>query len=116
VIENPNNPQHRERAPLILIHDGGGTIFNYYMIGMLGRPVYGIPDPRFGTESPWEDGIPQMARCYSDLIRSNIRSRQVLLGGACQARRRRDVVLTSHRMVTWGTNRSGDCSFTRRKF
>lgn len=77
------HPKQAKGAPLFLIHDGGGTIFSYYFLGDLGRTVYGIPNPRFGSDEPiWENGIPEMARAYAQLIRSKVAAGDILVGGA----------------------------------
>ena len=75
-------------CPLILIHDGGGTSFSYRFLGRLGRPVYGIHNPRFHSGRPWENGIPQMAGVYVELVRglfppssSSKTKTRVILGG-----------------------------------
>ncbi|EGS17514.1 uncharacterized protein CTHT_0068440 [Thermochaetoides thermophila DSM 1495] len=51
-------------APLVLVHDGGGTTFCYHFLGYLGRPVYGIDNPHYDSGKAWEGGIPEMAREY----------------------------------------------------
>nr|WOZ30807.1 McfM [Coleophoma empetri] len=67
--------------PLFLIHDGGGTVFSYFLLGSLGRNVYGISNPHFGTELTWENGIASMAECYAKLIKAAYPSGNILLGG-----------------------------------
>ena len=67
--------------PLVLIHDGGGTTFSYYCLGDLGRPVYGIANPRFRSGQAW-DSIESMARCYTQMIMASIRAGPIILGGA----------------------------------
>ncbi|KAL2017113.1 hypothetical protein VTK56DRAFT_2585 [Thermocarpiscus australiensis] len=68
-------------TPLVLIHDGGGTIFSYYCLGELGRPLFGIANPRFYSGGAWEGGIPQMARHYLDFIKSAVPRGNVIIGG-----------------------------------
>ncbi|KAK4159116.1 Alpha/Beta hydrolase protein, partial [Cladorrhinum sp. PSN259] len=81
-------------TPLILIHDGGGTIFAYYCLNPLHprREVYAIANPRYHSLPPadfpsslpqWEGGIPQMAAHYLSLIKSlyPTRGTKILLGG-----------------------------------
>ncbi|KAK3402512.1 hypothetical protein B0T20DRAFT_343360 [Sordaria brevicollis] len=55
-------------TPLFLLHDGGGTIFSYYCLSDLSRPVYGIFNPHFSTKSTFKGGIPEMARLYLSYI------------------------------------------------
>nr|QIW91881.1 HYD [Phialomyces arenicola] len=73
--------QKTRKEPLFLIHDGGGTVFSYFLLGSLGRAVYGISNPYFGTDSGWENGIKSMAECYAKLIKATVPSGKVLLGG-----------------------------------
>jgi len=68
-------------APLILIHDGGGTVFNYFFLGNLGRHVYGIFNPRFETGEQWHNGIPEIAGHYLQTISACFGGRDVILGG-----------------------------------
>ena len=72
-----------DAPPLVLIHDGGGTVVSYFHMGSLDRDVYAIPNPHFDSGDPWEYGLPEMARAYSGFIKSEIRSGQILLGGTC---------------------------------
>ncbi len=67
--------------PLVLIHDGGGTIFSYYLVGDLGRAVYGIANPRYDTGRAWTGGIPEMARHYLAFVKAAVPSGPVILGG-----------------------------------
>lgn len=67
--------------PLILIHDGGGTVFQYFLLSPLSRPVYGIANPHFESGEPWSGGLPEMAAHYANLIQTAIPSGQILLGG-----------------------------------
>ncbi|RDW69666.1 alpha hydrolase-8 [Coleophoma cylindrospora] len=67
--------------PLFLIHDGGGTVFSYFLLGSLGRNVYGISNPHFGTDLTWTNGIASMAECYAKLIKETCPFGDILLGG-----------------------------------
>jgi hypothetical protein len=71
----------RNATPLFLLHDGGGTIFNYFLLGELDRAVYGIHDPKFYTDDGWKGGLDEMARLYVTLIESVVQSGPILLGG-----------------------------------
>ena len=69
-------------TPLILIHDGGGTIYSYHCLGPLGgRPVYGIHNPHYGTDLVWPGGIRQMAAHYLALIKTVVPKGPIILGG-----------------------------------
>jgi thioesterase domain-containing protein len=69
-------------TPLILFHDGGGTVASYYCLGDLRRTVYGIHDPRFLVNMPWKGGLPEMARVYVELLRTVLSpGENVILGG-----------------------------------
>lgn len=57
-------------APLILIHDGGGTTFSYHCLKSLHRTVYTIHNPRFYSGRVWAGGITAMAKVYVEMIRS----------------------------------------------
>ncbi|KAK5660171.1 hypothetical protein OQA88_13640 [Cercophora sp. LCS_1] len=86
--ENPHLIQERPSgcpwvkiAPLVLIHDGGGTTFSYYCLGNLKRDVYGISNPYYSTNKVWRGGIPEMARTYVRYIKSVIPRGEIILGG-----------------------------------
>ena len=69
-------------APLILIHDGGGTTFSYHCLKPLHRTVYAIHNPRFYSGRIWAGGITAMAEVYVEMIRSVVPSRgSLILGG-----------------------------------
>lgn len=69
-------------VPLFLIHDGGGTITNYFAFGSLGRDLYGIYNPRFQTGQTWPGGISEMAKEYVEMIKEISPSKTILLGGS----------------------------------
>lgn len=85
MARNPSLIQHaaawESSVPLILIHDGGGSTFSYYLLPSLQRTVYAIHNPRLFSGRPWAGGIPAMARAYLDLIRMALPSGKVFLGG-----------------------------------
>jgi pimeloyl-ACP methyl ester carboxylesterase len=70
-------------TPLILMHDGGGTIFAYHCLGELGRTVHGIANPHYESGARWEGGIPEMARTYLAFVESVVppSGGDVILGG-----------------------------------
>ncbi|GKZ26771.1 putative PKS/NRPS-like protein biosynthetic cluster [Aspergillus brasiliensis] len=67
--------------PLILFHDAGGTVFPYFCLGELHRPLYGISNSHFDQGGKWDHGIRQMGVVYSHLLRSVIGPGKVILGG-----------------------------------
>jgi thioesterase domain-containing protein len=71
----------KSSIPLVLIHDGGGTIQSYQALGPIGRDVFAIANPRFDDGVPWDGGIPEMARTYAQIIKARVPSKTVLLGG-----------------------------------
>ena len=69
-------------APLILIHDGGGTTFSYHCLKPLHRNVYAIHNPRFYSGRIWAGGITAMAEVYLEMIRSVVPlGGSLILGG-----------------------------------
>ncbi|KAI1975158.1 hypothetical protein LOZ53_005739 [Ophidiomyces ophidiicola] len=68
-------------APLVLIHDGGGTAVSYFYLESLDRTVYAIQNPRFYSREPWLGGLPEMGRVYACLIRRVVASGPLILGG-----------------------------------
>ncbi|KAF2721126.1 alpha/beta-hydrolase, partial [Polychaeton citri CBS 116435] len=68
-------------APLVLIHDGGGTAFNYHLLGPLERNVFAISNPHFDSGEPWSGGLPEMAVCYAKMIEMEVANGPVIIGG-----------------------------------
>jgi thioesterase domain-containing protein len=82
LIQNPPpGTRGRHAIPLVLIHDGGGTIFSYYFLDDISRRLYAVSDPRFNTDKKWEGGITEMATHYSRLIKAAVPRGQIILGG-----------------------------------
>ncbi len=75
-----------KKLPLVLIHDGGGTIFNYFLLEELDREVWGIYSPKWESGETWEGGIREMAVEYLRLIRTVIPQGNFLLGGESSIR------------------------------
>ncbi len=71
-------------APLVLVHDGGGTTFSYHCLEPIHRPVYGIHNVHLHRGGWWEGGIPEIAGHYVGLLRRVMpRGGDILLGGMC---------------------------------
>lgn len=68
-------------APIVLIHDGGGTIFQYFMLGYLGRRTYAIANPYFQSGSQPKGGLPELAKEYAEAIKQEIGKGPVIIGG-----------------------------------
>lgn len=69
------------RTPLFLLHDAGGTIFNYFKLGNVGRPIYAISNPWIKAETKWEGGAMRFVHEYIKLIKSVVSSGEILVGG-----------------------------------
>jgi hypothetical protein len=85
MADNPEIIQQSDLSstsiPLFLIHDGGGTIFQYYALGDLGRTVYGICNPGPRVKTSWKDGMASMAQEYCSIIKDMQPEGPILLGG-----------------------------------
>lgn len=80
LIQDPIEPSWEQPTPLVLIHDGGGTIFSYYCLGLIDRPMYGIWNPYFEKEGSF-GSLNEMARTYLDFIKSVHPSGKIIIGG-----------------------------------
>lgn len=67
--------------PLVLIHDGGGTTFSYFLLGSLDRDVWAIHNPKFFEGEAWEGGMDEMAAKYIDLLVDEGITGPIMLGG-----------------------------------
>ena len=84
ISEVQDAPSSGSSIPLVMIHDGGGTVFNYWTLGPLHRQMYAISDPAFDSGAEWkgwEGGLKQMAELYCNMIRKEIGKGKILLGG-----------------------------------
>ncbi|KAM3418392.1 hypothetical protein BST61_g4386 [Cercospora zeina] len=70
-----------QALPLVLFHDGSGTIFNYFLLDQLGRDVFGFVDPKATAAEEWEGGIAEMALHYQDCMEQAIAPGAIILGG-----------------------------------
>jgi hypothetical protein len=69
------------RTPLFLLHDAGGTIFNYYKIETIGRPIYAIRNPWLKCEERWVGGASKFVNEYIELIKKVVSAGEILVGG-----------------------------------
>lgn len=74
--------------PLVLIHDGGGTTFGYFMLGNLYRDVWAIHNPHFFDGGAFEGGLDEMAQLYIGFMNDAGIKGNILLGGTCRNERR----------------------------
>jgi hypothetical protein len=88
IYEGPATPWlSRKPAPLILLHDGGGTTFSYHCLYPIGRTLYGIQNTRLDEGGYWESGIAGMASHYISLIEGILpEGGDILLGGKLMLR------------------------------
>ncbi|KAL3471364.1 thioesterase domain-containing protein [Aspergillus californicus] len=68
-LHSQDGTSPQRRAPLFLIHDGGGTTFAYHCLEPLHRSTYGIFNPRFHSGGSFEGGVRGMGRLYASMIR-----------------------------------------------
>ncbi|KAI0099776.1 Alpha/Beta hydrolase protein [Nemania sp. FL0031] len=83
IYEGPATPWlDKQPAPLILLHDGGGTTFSYHCLYPIGRTLYGIQNARLDEGGYWESGISGMGSHYIELIEKILpEGGDILLGG-----------------------------------
>lgn len=99
----------RHATPLVLIHDGGGTIFPYLRLGSLNRDVWAIHDPNWSTSELYEGGLDEMAGIYIDFIKNVGIRGSILLGGKSLSCINRLNSLARCRMVTRWLHLSRNC-------
>ncbi|KAK0735415.1 Alpha/Beta hydrolase protein [Apiosordaria backusii] len=80
-LPSPQSLWSKPPTPLVLIHDGGGTVFSYYCLGELDRTVHGISNPHYDSGEPFPGGIPEMARQYVKYIKSVVPRGNLIIGG-----------------------------------
>lgn len=76
----PPGKAHNSPLPLVLIHDGGGTTFSYFVLGSLERDVWAVHNPNYFEGLPWEGGMDEMAKKYLDFIAGELVG-PIMLGG-----------------------------------
>lgn len=72
------------RAPLFLIHDAGGGVYNYAKLSEIGRPVYTIRNPWAADEQKWEGGVEIFVEKYVEMIRGVVgkgKGGDIIVGG-----------------------------------
>ncbi|KAK5988949.1 putative thioesterase TR09 [Cladobotryum mycophilum] len=67
--------------PLVLIHDGGGTTFGYFVLGNLGREVWAIHNPNYWSGEAFEGGMDGMATKYIEYMYKEGIKGTIMLGG-----------------------------------
>ncbi|KAM7186523.1 hypothetical protein V8F20_011345 [Naviculisporaceae sp. PSN 640] len=86
--ENVDQIQHPldnvDATPLVLFHDGSGTVFSYHMLGDLSRPMWAVSNPHYGKDTKFLLGMPEMARRYVSNMKKCIPSGKIILGGWSQ--------------------------------
>lgn len=85
-MDNQANPAlvqkgDASRTPLFLLHDAGGTVWNYYKLEHVGRPIYCIYNPWFNAETHWDGGSARFVTEYIKLIQLVVPSGEILVGG-----------------------------------
>ncbi|KFX95304.1 hypothetical protein V490_03935 [Pseudogymnoascus sp. VKM F-3557] len=81
VQEARNRPA--SSIPLVLIHDGGGTTFGYYLLGELhpARELWAIHNPNYKSSRPYPKTMQEIARDYIRMIESSGIHGPIYLGG-----------------------------------
>lgn len=81
VQEARNRPA--SSIPVVLIHDGGGDTFGYYLLGELhpARELWAIHNPDFNSSTPYPLTMEKMAQNYIQLIESSGIRGPIYLGG-----------------------------------
>ena len=110
VLEKIDEPEQGSSSttPLVLIHDGSGTIFHYYMLGPLNRTVYGVAYPYFDDQAIPPGDLHQLAKEYAQAIRETIGKGSVIVGGSRLLTLSCHHILTLYRMVFWWQYIAGD--------
>ncbi|KAH0826248.1 putative polyketide synthase [Lanmaoa asiatica] len=65
---------------LYLVHDGSGLISHYERLLPLHRDVWGLSNPRFFSDEPWET-LEDMAQAYALAIEQHAKDATLILGG-----------------------------------
>ncbi len=81
VQSGPKGGRNSSALPLVLIHDGGGTTFGFWVLESLHRDVWAIHNPHFWDGEPWKGGMDEVARHYINLLQKAEISGEILLGG-----------------------------------
>lgn len=73
-------------APLVLFHDAGGTIYNYFLLRSLGRDTFGFPELQAAKEESWTGGMRGIASRYVERMKAVIPPGPIILGGKFSSR------------------------------
>ncbi|KAG6040928.1 hypothetical protein E4U41_006579, partial [Claviceps citrina] len=73
-------PGRRGALPLVLMHDGGGTTFSYFLLGSLSRDVWAVHDSRYFEGRAWEGGVEELAGAYLGYLAGEGIMGRVVLG------------------------------------
>lgn len=68
-------------SPLALFHDGGGTLFSYFLLESLGRDVFGFAHPGVVSGQHWEGSIAEMGAYYYKQMKACMKPGKIVLGG-----------------------------------
>nr|POF11460.1 orsellinic acid synthase [Quercus suber] len=68
-------------VPIVLIHDGGGTAFQYFMLPDLDRKLYTISNPYHESSDRPEGGVPTLAQSYIEAMKEALPPGPLILGG-----------------------------------
>lgn len=68
-------------SPLVLFHDGGGTVFSYFLLDSLDRDVLGFSHPGTTSGQHWDSSIVDMATYYYKQMKASMKPGNVILGG-----------------------------------
>ncbi|EMD58175.1 hypothetical protein COCSADRAFT_42084 [Bipolaris sorokiniana ND90Pr] len=67
--------------PLVLVHGGGGTLYEYFSLHSMNRDVWGMPYPGYGIDQKSTSSLSEMAKTYIMMLRNTISSGDIILGG-----------------------------------
>jgi hypothetical protein len=109
-LEKVDEPEQGspDTTPLVLIHDGSGTVFHYYMLGPLNRTLYAIAYPYFDSQSMPAGGLHQLATEYVAAIRETVGKGPIIVGGSRLLSQSYHGMLTLYRVVFWWQYSAGD--------
>lgn len=91
-------------TPLVLFHDGSGSIEHYRKITHIGGDVYAIKNPTM-KETHWAEGLIDMAQKYPSAIIRSLKGPVIVGGMPCGPKGcfHRDLTCYKPRLVFWGS-------------